>query len=146
MHITVLKPYSNFSLNPKIFVIFFELGIHNSCRSIWDKTTNTRYRFHLAQACFRDIEKCRLVQEYKHTNGEIERGLLYGFGLPFKHPNQFKDCIAIDLDSYKPKNAVVDNFLNYLLEQYIDEDFRFTPNLWAEFANKNAFEAFHSKF
>ena len=64
-------------------------------------------------------------------------------------PEEVEDCFAFDLISIAPKDDRVRAFCDYVLENYISDDSRFPPNLWAEFSSSsarttNACESFHS--
>ncbi|KAE9533104.1 hypothetical protein AGLY_009532 [Aphis glycines] len=72
------------------------------------------------------------------------------FGLPFLKPEEVFDCFIDDLMTIKPINATVDQFCDYLLKTYTEEDALFPPNIWAEFAattnrTTNSCESYHAK-
>lgn len=138
-------------LRPQIIVIDFELAIHNACRSTWSETKIRGCKFHLTQAWYRNIQKCGLVGEYKDKDSEIGRWLHYIFGLCFLNPDEVGDCYCFDLNSIQPQDKRVERFSDYLVDNFISEDARFPPELWAQLSESierstNACEAFHSKF
>lgn len=53
--------------------------------------------------------------------------------------------------SLKPINEKLEDFFDYILENYIDKDCLFPPTMWAEYTSSierttNCCESFHSKF
>lgn len=91
-----------------------------------------------------------MASEYS-KDSETSKFLTYIFGLPFLAPNDVGDCFAIDFSEFIPQTDAVTKFADYLVENYIAEDSKFPPHLWAEHSSSlnrttNGCESFHSKF
>lgn len=61
------------------------------------------------------------------------------------------DVFAIDLAEFKPNDDKVNQFADYITDNYIDENSTFPPNMWATMSSSiqrstNACESFHSKY
>lgn len=93
-----------------------------------------------------------LSSEYKNQNSEVGRWLNHLFGLTFLSPEEVGECFVEDFMSDKPDgNEKLNQFVDYLVDNYIDDDSLFPPTVWAErtgniFRTTNACESFHSKF
>lgn len=64
-------------------------------------------------------------------------------------PESVGDCFAFELIEMKPNNQQLDKFADYLVENYIEHDALFPPNIWAAKSassqrTTNACESFHS--
>lgn len=108
----------------------------------------TNYNF----TCFRwrKIQSLGLAKEYSSTS-EIGQYLKHVFGLPFLKPEMVSDCFVEDFAAIQPKHKQIEEFADYLVENYISNDSLFPPNMWAANSSSlqrstNACEAFHSKF
>jgi len=82
------------------------------------------------------------------NNTEIGLWLKYFFGLGFLPPEQVDDGFA-ELISVAPTNN--HTFTGYILENYINKESQFPPNIWAEtpinnIRTTNGSEAFHKHF
>lgn len=101
---------------------------------------------------WRKIQNLGLSSEYKNVDSEIGRWLKHFFGLTFLSPEEVGDSFIEDFMSDKPTgDERVDRFVDYLVDNYIEEDSKFPPKIWAEctgsiFRTTNACESFHSKF
>ncbi|XP_035218313.1 uncharacterized protein LOC118191602 [Stegodyphus dumicola] len=144
---------SNLHLNfqPEIVVADFEYAIHEAVRKMWPECSITGCRFHLTQAWWRKLQQCGLQQQYRNGNSEIGRWLRLVFGLPFLDATEVSDSFVEDLMSEQPRDANITRFTDYITENYLDEDAKFPPILWAcadisSERTTNACEAFHSKF
>lgn len=67
----------------------------------------------------------------------------------FADPAFVGDCLVSDLIAEKPINKKLDMFLDYIVENYIEEEATFPPELWASKSasntrTTNACESFHS--
>lgn len=75
----------------------------------------------------------------------------YCFGLQYLNAEEVGDCFVFDLGAIQPNDEKLTLFLDYLIENYIDNEARFPPNVWAEHSSSlqrttNACESFHSRF
>lgn len=137
---------------PKQVVADFEQGIHGAVYSMWKNVTIIGCKFHLGQAWWRKIQSLGLSTEYKDTTSEIGKWLTYIFGLPLLDPEEVSDCFVFDLCSIQPNTSLkLNEFTDFLIENYISEEARFPPHIWA--ANiasaertTNACESFHAHF
>jgi hypothetical protein len=73
------------------------------------------------------------------------------FGLSLLSPEEINDCYTDDLMTIKSINEKIDEFFDYILQHYIQEDCTFPPTMWAEFTSNlerttNCCKSFHSKF
>lgn len=139
------------NLVPKFVVIDFEEAIHSAVSEVWENAQIQGCRFHLTQAWWRKIQNIGLSSEYRSGNSEIGKWLTHVFGLPFLNPEEVGDCFAFDLANEQPADNRITEFADYIIENYISEDSRFPPHLWAEASETlqrttNACEAFHSQF
>lgn len=92
-----------------------------------------------------------MATDYKDKNSAVGLWLRHFFGLTYLKPVEVGDCIVEDFMSEKPVDNRVDNFLDYLIENYVDDDAVFPPEIWAAQDSSlarttNACESFHSKF
>lgn len=139
----------NWNLLPEQIVIDFEIGIHNATRLIWSEARLIGCRFHLSQAWWRKIQNLGLSSEYKNKESDIGKWLRYCFGIMFLDPDLVSDFFVFELMEEKPNDERLCAFADYLVENYISEEARFPPNIWAEASasihrTTNACESFHS--
>lgn len=139
------------SLEPTEIFVDFEKAIHCALLYMWPNVKISGCRFHLHQNWFKKIQSLGLVQEYKDTNSEIGKWLRHTFGLTYLNPVEVEECFVYDFMSYKPKNATLDIYADYLLENYIIDSALFPPHIWSNqnpsiARTTNACESFHSRF
>ena len=128
----------------------FERAIHLAAQQVWPQIDVRGCRFHLGQNWWRAIQKFHLAEIYKDKNHEDIALLKYVFGLPFLSKEDVEDGFTA-LMELKPATKEMDDFFDYLLENYIVENSLFPPHLWADMSftqprTTNCCEAFHSKF
>lgn len=92
-----------------------------------------------------------MANDYKDETSVIGKWLKYCFGLTFLEPNVVGDVYALELWEEMPADPRVEQFSDYLIENYIDENSPFPPSMWAENSaslqrTTNSCESFHSKF
>ncbi|KAL4088989.1 hypothetical protein QTP88_024067 [Uroleucon formosanum] len=136
-----------FVLNPNMFVIDFEIGIHEAVRSIWPTSIIRGCNFHLGQAWFRKLQNLGLSKLYIEGDTDEGKFLNYIFGFPFLEPHEVEDSFVFDLIADMPSNNQIVQFCDYLTETYMQDIF--PPSLWAsksEVITNNVCESFHSKF
>jgi hypothetical protein len=100
---------------------------------------------------WRKIQQLGLASEYKNEHSPIGTWLKHLFGLTFLPPAEVGDCFAEDFMCEKPENSKIDQFADYLVDNYIDSESKFPPEIWAEnscsiLRTTNTCESFHSKF
>lgn len=90
--------------------------------------------------------------EYRNVNSAIGKWLKTCFGLSYLTPEEVGDAFAFALMSDCP-DACCEVFADYILRNYIVDDCRYPPDLWAEVASdvrtirtSNAAESWHSKY
>jgi hypothetical protein len=73
--------------------------------------------------------------------------------LPFLDPQSVGDCFSDELAKIQLMNKKLTKFNDYLVDNYIDNDLTFPPEIWAEKSNStriyrttNSCESFNSKF
>jgi hypothetical protein len=82
---------------------------------------------------------------------EVSQFLKKIFGLSLLTPADVCDCFALEFLSSLPKDKRVEQFSDYLLENYIDVDSNFPPPIWSECSASSlrtikACELFHAHF
>jgi hypothetical protein len=108
-------------------------------------------RFYLGQAWWRKIQALGLAKEYKKNVTDISKWLYHFFGLAFLNPEDVGDSFAEDLIPGMPSDNKVQNFADYVLSTYVDDNAMFPPSVWAEIPSNsrrtnNGPEAFHSHY
>lgn len=142
----------NLTFAPPVIFVDFETSIHSAIKQIFPNSKIRGCRFDLGQCWWRKIQEFELTIEYKTANSEIGNFLKKFFGLAFLDPLEVNDCFIEDFMAIKPTNDKrVDDFCDYILENYVAEDCKFPPHIWAEFSSSltrttNCCESFHSKF
>lgn len=128
----------------------FEEGIHTAARNVFRDIAVVGCRFHLTQSWWRKIQKLGLSCDYKEK-GEVGDWLRWTFGLPLLPHNEVEESFVEDLMSIMPRDNRVEQYADYLVENYIEEDAKFPPHLWARnelssARTTNMCESFHRKF
>jgi hypothetical protein len=105
-------------------------------------------RFHLAEAWWGKIQSVGLSNEYKNTESQLGKWLKWFFGLHFVDAVEVED-IFVDLMSVAPDGEKCITFADYLVENYVSNDSKFPPSLWAEIPSdekrtNNAAESYHA--
>ncbi|XP_056633558.1 uncharacterized protein LOC130443111 [Diorhabda sublineata] len=147
------KMFNQFNVifKPSEVYVDFEKAIHNALYFTWPNIKINGCRFHLHQAWFRKIQALCLISEFNNRDSEIGRWIKHTFGITYLNPDELEDCFVFDLMCYKPVNATLDKYADYLLDVYIDKDSQFPPTMWSDgspsiFQTTNACESFHSRF
>jgi hypothetical protein len=105
----------------------------------------------LGQSWWRKIQQLGLSNEFKNNDSEIGQTLKLFFGLSLLSSGEVNDCFTNDLMSLKPINGKLEEFFDYILKNYIENDSLFPPSMWAEYTSSIerttiCCESFHSKF
>ena len=151
MHINQLCFEHGFIFFPETFVIDFEQAIHSTVEEVWP-TEIRGCNFHLAQSWYRKIQELGLAVEYNEGKSDVGKFLNYIFGLPYLLEEEIEDCFVFDFMSIKPDDDKVQEFCDYMIDNYVPEDAKFPPTVWAglneEFCveTTNACESFHAHF
>jgi hypothetical protein len=109
-----------------------------------------RCQFHLAQAWYRQIGKLGLKIDYDKNESEISNWLKYLFGLAFLPFTEIFDAFY-ELFSIAHDNDKVSAFSDFILINFIENDSRYPPHLWAEPSSNeprsnNGSESYHHHF
>ena len=136
---------------PAIVYADFETAIHNAVTTVWPGCEVKACRFHLGQSWWRKIQSLGLSKQYGTKDSEVSQFLKKIFGLSLLPPAEVSDCFALDFISNLPNDKRVEQFCNYLLENYIDADSTFPTPVWSECSASswrtiNACESFHAHF
>jgi len=118
----------NLIFKPEFIYADFENAIHLGALSTWPEIIIKGCRFHIAQSWWRKIQNLGLSNEYKQDS-ELGKYLKYFFGLPFLRPEEVADCFVEDLMSIQPNNQRIQEFMDYILNNYIDSAAIFPPNI-----------------
>jgi hypothetical protein len=99
---------------------------------------------------WRKIQALGLTRESKDETAPVGKWLHYTFGLTFL-PQCVVDDAFVELMEEKPTDSRLDEFCDYLVDYYIDENSNFPPHIWVAplhcpWRTTNGCEAFHSKF
>ena len=96
------------------------------------RTINTLYcRFHQGQCWWRRIQKLALKDEYKDSDIEIGNLLKLFFCLPCFHPADVEEYFVENLMAEASDEERVVQFMDYVLDNYIDISCKFPPDMWA---------------
>ncbi|KAF0686992.1 Uncharacterized protein FWK35_00038294, partial [Aphis craccivora] len=141
----------NLCLNPEIMYADFEKSIHMGAKNVWPNIITKGCRFHLGQAWWRKVQNLGLSTHYCDDVSEIGQFLKNIFGLPMLNEHDIEMNFTEDFMSIKPNDEKLNQFMDYLVENYIDTQSDFPPHTWAEMSSSserttNACESFHSKF
>lgn len=116
---------------PSAIVVDFETAIHNSIKNVWSDTRIIGCWFLLCQAWFRKIQELGLAVEYKNKDSAIGEWLRTCFGLMFFDSTEVKYSFTFDLLSIIPLDDGVIKFAEYLTSNYIRDEARYSPQIWA---------------
>jgi len=92
-----------------------------------------------------------LSKQYGKKDYEVSQFLKKIFGLSLPPPADVCDYFALEFLSNLPNDKRVEQFSDYLLENYIDADSTFPPPVWSECTASSlrtikACELFHAHF
>ena len=98
------------------------------------------------------MQSLGLSKKYGKKDSEVCQFLKKIFGLSLLPPAEVCDCFALEFLSNPPNDKRVEQFCDYLLENYIDADSTFPLPVWSECTASsslrtiNACELFHAQF
>ena len=138
-------------LNISCLHLDFEHATHNAARAIWPEIDIKGCQFHLSQSCWRKVQSLGLAAEYKNPESNVGNWIKSFFGLSYLDPNDVEDCFAFDLFPCALNVEKAHEFADYILRNYIDQNSKFPPSVWAEpdlqfKRTTNGCESFHAKF
>jgi hypothetical protein len=118
---------------------------------VWPVCEVKARRLHFGQCWRRTVQSLGLSKQYGKKDYQVSQFLKKIFGLSLLPPAEFSDSLALEFISNLPNDKRVEQFCDYLLENYIDADFTFPPPLWFECSISslrtiNACESFHTHF
>jgi len=133
------------------FYAVFETVIHNAVRIVWPGCEVKACRFHLGQCWRCKIQTLGLSKQYGKKYSEASQFLKKIFALSFLPPAEVNDSLALKFISNLPNDKRLEQFCDYLLENYFDADSSFPPPVWSECSTSslrtiNAYESFHAHF
>ena len=73
-----------------------------------------------------------LSKQYGKKDSELSQFLKKIFGLSLLPPAEVCECFALEFVSNLPNDKRMEEFCNYLPENYIDADSTFPPSVWSE--------------
>jgi hypothetical protein len=129
----------------------FETTTHNAVKTVWTGREVKECLIHLGQYWRQKIQSLGLSIQYEKKDSEISQFLKKLFGLSFSPPAEISDSLALEFISNLPNDKRVEQFCNYLLENYIDVDSTFPMPVWSEYRSSslrtiNVCESFHVHF
>jgi hypothetical protein len=136
---------------PTIVSADIETVIFNAVTTVWPGCEVKACRFHLGQSWWRKAQSLGLRKHYGKKDSEVSQFLKKILRLSLLPPAEVSDCIALNFIASHPNDKRVEEFCDYLLENYIDADSSFPPPVWTEsFASSlttiNACESFRAHF
>jgi hypothetical protein len=105
---------------PAIVYADFETAIHNAVTTVGPGLEFTACRLHLRQSWWRKIQSLGLSKQYGKKYFEVSYFLKKIFRPPLLPPAEVCDCFALEFLSNHPNDERVEQFCDYLLENYID--------------------------
>ena len=114
---------------PTIIYADFETAIHNAVTTAWPGLEVKACRFHLGQSWWWKIQSLRLSKQSGEKDSEVSQLLKKIFGLSLWPPAEVCDCFALECLSNLSNDKRVELFCECLLENYIDADSTFGPNV-----------------
>ena len=136
---------------PTIVYADFETAIHNAVTRVWPGCEVRACHLHLGLSYWRKTQSLGLGKQYGKKDPEVSQFLKKIFGLSLLPPAEVSDCFALDFISNLPNDKWLEEFCDYLLENYIDTDSNFPPPIRSEYSASslrtiNTCESFHAHF
>ena len=114
---------------PAIVYADFETAVHNAVTTVWPGLEVKACRFHLGQSWWRKIQSVGLSKQNGEKDYEVNQFLKKISGLSLWPPVKVCDCFALEILSNLPNDKRVEQFCDYLLENYIEAHSTFGPNV-----------------
>ena len=121
---------------PTIAYADLETAIHNAVKTVWPGCEVTACLFHLRQSWWWKIQSLGLSKQHRKKVSEVSQCLKKTFGLSLWPPAEVSDYFALECLSNLPNDKRLELFCSYLLENYIDADSTFGPNVPVFFPEK----------
>jgi len=96
-----------------------EPAIYNAVTIVWPGLEVKACRFQLGQSRWRKIQSLGLSKQYGKKDSEVSQFLKKIFGLSLLPPAEVCDCFALECLSNLPNDKRVEQFCDYLLENYV---------------------------
>jgi hypothetical protein len=87
---------------------------------VWPGLEVKAYRFHLGQSWWRKMQSLRLSKQYGKKDSEVSQFLKEIFGLQHLPPAEVCDCFVLEFLPNLSNDKRVEQFCDYLLENFID--------------------------
>ena len=117
---------------PAIVYADFETAIHNAVTKVWPGCEVKAFRFHLGRSWWRKTQTVGLGKQYGKKGSVVSQFLKNIFGLSLLPPVEVCDCFALEFLYDLPNDKRVEQFCDYLLENYTDADSNFPLSVWSE--------------
>lgn len=139
----------NVHFHPTNIVVDYETSMHQAIKVVFPTAQVIGCRFHIAQNWSRKLQQLGLSVDYRNKT-EIGLWIRSVFGLLYLHPEEVGDGF-VELMETKPEDPRVQEFSDYLVNNYIEEECTFPPTLWAAMyagtdRTTNACESFHARW
>jgi len=112
-------------LGVNVFSNNYLCRLHNAVTTVWPDLEVKACRLHFGQSCWRKMQSLELSKMYGKKDSEGNLFLKKIFGLSLLPPAEVCDCFAFGFLSNIPNDKRVEEFCNYILENYIDADSTF---------------------
>jgi hypothetical protein len=112
---------------PTVVYADFETAIHNAVTTVWPGCEVKSCRFHLGQSWWQKMQSLGLSKQYGKKDSELRQFLKKIFGLTVLPLAEVCDCFALELLSSLSNYKRLEQFCDYLLQNYIDADSTFPP-------------------
>ena len=110
----------------------FETAVHNAVTTVWSGCEFKAFRLHLRQCWRWKIQYLGLSKQYGKKDSEVSQFLKKTFGLSFLPLAEVRDFLVLEFIYTLPNDKRVEQFCDYLLENYIDADSTFRLLIWSE--------------
>jgi hypothetical protein len=103
---------------PTIVYVDLETAIHNAVTTVWPGLKVKACRLHLGQSWWRKTQSSGLRKQYGKKDSEVSRFLKKIFGLSLLPQTEVCDCFTLEFLSNLLNYKRVEQFCDYLLENY----------------------------
>ena len=110
---------------PAIVFADFETATHNAVTTVWPGLDVKSMSFPFRTEMVAEIQSLGLSKQYGKKDSEVSQFLKKIFGLSLLPPVEVCDCFALEFLSNLPNGKRLEQFCDYLLENYIDADSTF---------------------
>jgi len=111
---------------------WLETAIHKAVTTVRPGCEVKACRFHLGQSWWQKIQFFGLSRQYGKKDSEVSPFLKTIFRLSLLPPAEVSDWFTLEFISNLPNDNWVEEFCDYLLENYTDADSTFPPPVWSE--------------